>query len=259
MGSFRTIGEEIRSNLQLVVVLISYPLIIQYVIWKYLPALNNVQSSSEITSMRPVEYLQNSLSDNAFFVKVLSSQVEALVDTISKLHLAAFVLGGLLAAFLIAEPVYRGSIINDIAVLGRRMSLAGRLLFMLIYGVFLVFLTVVTFKETADVLGIPVDFRLLVALFIALTLSVVSGFFLVGFISLISKEPVIPLGILFLVSLLSRATDTLNRLLLPFEKITYFLADSKMVNLNSTLYAGVVLYAFLILFTVEAFEGGDFY
>ncbi|WP_167769463.1 hypothetical protein, partial [Thermococcus sp. GR7] len=157
------------------------------------------------------------------------------------------------------EPIYRGSIINDIATLGKRKSLAGRLLFMFVYGVFLVFITAVTFKETANVLGISVDFRLLLALFTALTLSLTSGFFLVGFLSLISKEPIIPLGILFLVSLLSRATDTLNRFLLPFEKITYFLAIPKMVNLNSALYAGLALYLLLVLFTVKAFEGGDFY
>lgn len=261
MLSFKTIGEEIKSSPQLVAFLLASPLIVQYVIWAYLPKLNGITVGSEITSTIPgmdLQYLNNVTSKSGLFGSVASSQISALLAAVSKVHLAVFLLGGLLAAFLIAEPIYRGTIINDIAFLGRGRALLGRVVFGFLYSIFLISTGVVVFDSIAEVSGISLGSRFFLALFGTLILSTLAGFVLVSSLSVLSREPVIPLGVLFLVAILSGTAHRIGSVIIPFERLTYFLWDTKF-HLDGYAYAGLLLYGTMPFMLMALFKGGDFY
>jgi len=261
MLSFKAIGEEIKSNLQFVAFLLLSPLIVQYVIWTYLPKLNGITIGSEITSALPgvdFRYLNNVTSKRALFDNVAASQLFSLFATVSKVHLVVFLIGGLLAAFLIAEPIYRGTIINDIAFLGRGKALSGRIVFGFIYSIFLVSMAVVVFDGVAKVSGVSPGSRFFLVLSATLILSTLAGFVLVASLSVLSREPVVPLGILFLVALLSSAMSQIGSVLIPFERLTYFLWDTKF-RLDAYVYAGLLFYSAMPFMLMSLFKGGDFY
>ncbi len=261
MLPFKTIGEEIKSSPQLVAFLLISPLIVQYVIWVYLPKLNGIAVRSEITSAVPgmdFQYLNNVTSKMGLFGSAAASQLSSLFATVSKVHLAVFLIGGLLAAFLISEPIYRGTVINDIAFLGRNNALSGRTVFGFLYSVFLISTTVIVFDGVAKVSGVSLESRFSFVLFGTLVLSTLAGFVLVASLSVLSREPVIPLGTLFLVALLSGTTSQIGSVLMPFERLTYFLWDTKF-HLNAYVYTGLLLYSSMPFILISLFKGGDFY
>ncbi|MDV3103188.1 hypothetical protein [Thermococcus waiotapuensis] len=261
MLSFKTIGEEIKSSPQLLAFLIVSPLIIQYVIWAYLPKLNGITVNSEITAMIPdmdLQYLNNVTSRMDLFESAVSSQISSLFVAVSRIHQAVFLLGGLLAAFLIAEPIYRGTIINDIAFLGRDKALSGRLIFGFLYSIFLISTAVVVFSGVAEVSGISLESRFFLVLFGTLILSTLAGFVLVSLLSVLSRESIIPLGMLFLAVILSGTAHQIGSVILPFERLTYFLWDTKF-HLDRYVYAGLLMYGTTPFILMCLFKGGDFY
>ena len=262
MEPLKTIGEEIKSNLQLILVLLASPIVIQYILWNYLPEIRDVSIGGEVSSaLREMmrQYLLNTTSNSEFFANVASAQMSSLFNAVSKVHLILFLTGGLLAAFLISEPIYRGNIVNDIGLMGKRKTLTGRFLFIMIYALFLVASTGVIFWNIANLAGLSLESRFFLSLLVTSLLSLIAGSLLVTFLSTVSKEPVIPLAMLFIVGFLSMTTLNLNSLLLPFEKLTYFMWNPKGTKLTMYVRVGLALYAVLAVATVKSFEGGDFY
>ena len=262
MESLKIIGEEIKSNLQLILVLLASPIVVQYILWKYLPEIKGVSAGSEVSSaLRSTmkDYLINATSNTEFFAKVASAQVSSLFETVSKVHLVVFLIGGLLAAFLITEPIYRGNIINDIAIMGKRKTLLSRFLFMITYGLFLILSTGVALWGVSKLVGLSLESRFLFSMLLMSFVSFIAGSLLVTFLSTISREPVIPLAVLFIAGFLSTVTPNLNSLILPFEELTYFLWNPKLTNLTAYVYGGVILYISLAIASIKSFEGGDFY
>jgi len=259
MRSLKTMGEEIKSNPQLVLLLLLSPLILQYVVWRFLPSLSGVSINDEVTSLPASEYLANVTSKVEFFATVASSQVSAVLNTVSKLHLTAFILGGVLGAFLMVEPVYRGSVINEIALLGRGRALIGRLLFAVVYGAFLVLVTLSAFWGVSGLVELSLGSRFFLALGLSLFLSTMSGLVVVSLLGFVSREPVVPLALTLTAGFLTTSSTTLNEVLLPFESLNYYLWNPKAVTLGTSLYAGLALYALLVVLMVKIFEGGDFY
>jgi len=262
MEPLKTVGEEVKSNLQLLLTLILSPLAVQYLLWEFLLEVRGVSTSGEVTSAlreTPSGYLANATSSPEFFTDVVSSQTSSLFTAVSKTHIMLFLVGGLMAAFLMAEPIYRGTILNDIALMGKKKTLAGRLLFMVVYAVFLAAYTGVVFWGISDTAGISPGQRFFISLAVAAFLSVTAGAFLVVSLSAVSNEPVLPLAVLFAAGIMSTATARLNDLLMPFVKFTYFLWKPDTAALRGYVCMGMALYTVLALASVRLFEGGDLY
>ncbi len=265
MKPLKFVGVELRSIPQLIVLLLSVPAIMGYLVWDKLASVTISVSSSvfpvPITSNVQSEVLLNITKRTDIFMNFGFAQWKAFYNAISTVILFDFIVGGLLGAFILGIPIVRGTIIHDIATLGsKRRTLTTRTLFLTLCALLFASFSAVFLYYLPPLFGISPDSRFFLAVFGTSLLAMLSAAIIVLLLTTVSRELVVPVTGIFAVLIVSLVSTNTNHLLLPFKDFTFALWNpAQFGHPDNYMYAGFVLYGFLTLLAIKAFGGGDFY
>ncbi len=265
MRSNRFIGVDLTSTLQLILLVLLTPSALAYIVWDKVSNVS-VGTGSSVFPFPPNMTLQNQLLLNitgktAIFSNFLYGQWAAFMNAVSSVVLFDFVVGGLIGAFAVGTPITKGTVINDIAIMGsKRKVLSARALFLTVIAFFVGALSAVLLYFIPQMFGIKPEIRFSAVVLTTTASAFIASSFFVLLVTVASRELILPVSGVFLLVVLSQMNSKLNHLLLPFKNLTFVLWNpSRFGHPDSYVYLGLILYSLLVILAVRGFEGGDFY
>lgn len=263
MRPLKFIGIELKSMPQFIGTLLLTPAVMVYLIWDKLSNVNITLSSSVFPANPTLQdhILFNLTRKTGIFTSFTIAQQGAFYNAVSVTILFEFLIGGLLAAVIFGVPMTRGTIIHDIASLGsKRKTLAVRGLFLMLCALFLAGLTSIFLFYLPPLFGAHPDVRFFFSALVTSFLATISSAVLVLFLVALSRDLIVPLIGVFAVFIGTFGGPDMAHLLMPFKDLTFVLWNAKRFGHPDTyMYTGLVLYGVLLVLSIKAFEGGDYY